>query len=204
MGLRATLVPADAGDPMLAHLHPGVQGRLAIDGRPVGSFGAVHPELLDAWDLPQGLAVAYGELAVDALPAPVPVAFVALPRFPATSRDLSLDLAVELPAAEVVAALEAAAAGDAARTVQTGLSADDPPRLCPPGGSAGEGGPAIQVVEDYRGQGVDDGRRALLLRLGYRAAERTVTDDEVQALHAAIVEAALVTLHRRDPRARAR
>lgn len=202
VGLRATLAPAAVDDPELPYLHPGVRGRLAIDGRRVGSFGAVHPGLLDAWDLPEGTAVVYGELHVDALPGPAPVAFVALPRFPTTSRDLSLDLAVELPAAEVVAALEAAAAGDAARAVQAELSADDPPRLSP--GDAGEGAVAIAVVEDYRGQGVDDGRRALLLRLGYRASERTVTDDEVQALHAAIVEAALETLRRRDPRARAR
>ena len=85
--------------------------------------------------------------------------------------------------------------------MQAGLSADDPPRLCP--GDSGEGA-AVEVVEDYRGHGVDPGRRALLLRLGYRASERTVTDDEVQALHAAIVDEALATLHRRDPKARAR
>lgn len=201
VGLRATLAPAAVDDPELPHLHPGVRGRVAIDGRIVGSFGAVHPHVLDAWELPESTAVIYGELAVDALPAPTPVAFAALPRFPATSRDLSLDLAVELPAAEVVAALEAAAAGDAARAVQATLSADDPPRLSP--GDAGEGA-AVEVVEDYRGQGVEPGRRALLLRLGYRAHERTVTDDEVQALHAAIVDGALATLHRRDPKARAR
>jgi len=203
LGLRATLTPADATDPLLVHLHPGVRGRLAIDGRPVGSFGAVHPELVAAWDLPEGTVV-YGELAVDALPVPLPVSLAVLPRFPATSRDLSLDLAVEIPAADVVVALEAAARGDAARAAQASLSADDPPRLSPHDGGAGQAGAAIEVVEDYRGHGVEDGRRALLLRLGYRAAERTVTDDEVQSLHAAIVDAALAVLRGRDPLARAR
>lgn len=203
MGLRATLVPADATDPLLVHLHPGVRGRLAIDGRPVGSFGVVHPELLDAWDL-QGTAVVYGELSVDTLPMPEPVQLAALPRFPATSRDLSLDLAVEIPAAQVVAALEAAARGDVVRAMVERLGAlgADPPRLSPH--DASQAGAAIEVVEDYRGQGVEPGRRALLLRLGYRAAERSVTDDEVQALHAAIVEAALAELRRSDPAARAR
>lgn len=200
LGLPATLAPAAADDPELQHLHPGIRGRVTTGGVVVGSFGAVHPELLDAWDLPQGLPVVYGELAVDGLPSPAPVRFAALPRFPATSRDLSLDLAVELPAAEVVAALHAAALGDAARAVQARLCADDPPRL-----SVGDvGQAAIEVVEDYRGPGVEDGRRALLLRLGYRAAERTVTDDEVQTLHAAIVEQALAALRPRDSNARAR
>jgi phenylalanyl-tRNA synthetase beta chain len=128
------------------------------------------------------------------------VRFAALPRFPATTRDLSLDLAVELPAAMVVAALLAAAQGDAARAVQATLSADDPPRL--PVGDVGQD--AVEVVEDYRGPGVEDGRRALLVRLRYRAAERTVTDDEVQVLHAAIVEQAVGALRARDPMARPR
>ncbi len=200
VGLAARLAPAATDDPELTHLHPGVRGRVTIEGQPVGSFGAVHPELLDAWDLPQGLAVIYGELAVDALPAASAVRFVALPRFPATSRDLSLDLSVELPAAVVVGAIEAAASGAAARAEQARLSLEDPPRLAV--GDAGQ--QAVDVVEDYRGKGVADGRRALLLRLGYRATERSVTDDEVQSLHAVIVAEALAALHARDPQARAR
>lgn len=200
LGLRATLAPASADDPELAHLHPGVRGRVTMGGVAVGSFGAVHPALCDAWDLPEGLPVVYGELAVDALPGPVPVRHVALPRFPATSRDLSLDLAIEVPAADVVAALEAAAASPAALAVQAQHTAGDPPRL-----SLGDvGQAAVEVVEDYRGAGVDEGRRALLLRLGYRAGERTVTDDEVQALHAVLVEQALEALRARDAGVRAR
>ena len=199
-GLDAELRPAPTEDPGLAHLHPGVRARVHVDGRAVGSFGAVHPELLDAWDLPDGLAVIYGELFVDALPVPAPVEVAALPRFPATRRDLSLDLAVDLPAAEVVEAILEAAASEAAAAVQAELSTDDPPRLAPDDA----GHRAVEVVEDYRGQGVDEGRRALLLRLGYRARERTVTDDEVQRLHTVLVEQALQRLRPRDPQARAR
>lgn len=200
VGQHPRLAPAASDDPELVHLHPGMRGRITIDATTVGSFGVIHPDVLDAWDLPEGVAVVYGELAVDALPAVGAVRFTALPRFPATSRDLSLDLAVELPAAIVVQAIEAAATGEAARAEQARLSADDPPRL-----AVGDGGQqAVDVVEDYRGQGVADGRRALLLRLGYRASERTVTDAEVQSLHAVIVAQALAALHERDPLARPR
>jgi phenylalanyl-tRNA synthetase beta chain len=198
VGLFATIVPGEADDPELSHLHPGVRGRLELDGRAVGSFGAVHPELASAWNLPDGVPVVYGELSVDALPVTRAVRFSAVPRFPATSRDLSIDLAVDVPASAVVQALEAA--GAAIRGAGARLHADDPPRL-----DTGVGGrSAVEVVEDYRGTGVEPGRRALLLRLGYRAAERTVTDDEVQALHGAIVEAALEALRQRDPAARVR
>jgi phenylalanyl-tRNA synthetase beta chain len=60
------------------------------------------------------------------------------------------------------------------------------------------------VVEDYRGKGVPDGYRALLLRLHYRAPERSVTDDEVQTLHGAVVEAAVGALKTQVPSVRVR
>ncbi|MCX4244541.1 phenylalanine--tRNA ligase subunit beta [Paraliomyxa miuraensis] len=195
VGLEGTLAPA--GDDASSHLHPGVQALVRVGERTVGGLGAVHPDLVEAWELPTGTAVVYGELRVDELPAPAPVAVKALPRFPATSRDLSLDLSVELPAADVVAALVAAANEAGASVV--------PPSADPPQLAVGDvGRHPVEVVEDYRGAGVEDGRRALLLRLGYRAHERTVTDDEVQRLHEAATERALQALRRRDPKARVR
>lgn len=190
IGLRAALASADADDPALTHLHPGVRGTLTLGGDPIGSFGAVHPDLLQAWSIPDGVVVVYGEISVDALPNAPTTRFSGLPRFPATSRDLSLDLAVEIPSAAVVAAIEASSA-------ETTVDGDDPPRL-----SVGDNArDAVEVIEDYRGKGVQDGRRALLLRLGYRAADRSVTDAEVQALHDRIIEGALGRLRARDPAA---
>jgi hypothetical protein len=43
-----------------------------------------------------------------------------------------------------------------------------------------------------------------LLRLHYRAAQRSVTDAEVQPLHDALVAQALLALRRLDPAARVR
>ncbi|MEX1364965.1 MAG: phenylalanine--tRNA ligase subunit beta [Nannocystaceae bacterium] len=194
MGLQATLQPLAVDAPGLNHLHPGIRAAVHVGDAVVGSFGEVHPDVLDAWDLPEGLTAVYGELEVDALPAIAAVKLTTLPRFPATSRDLSLDLSVAVAAATVVQALHQAAAGvDLA-------GQDDPPRL-----SVGDHGRSpVEVIEDYRGQGVEPGRRALLLRLGYRAADRTVTDAEVQTLHDRVVEAALLRLREHDPDARPR
>ncbi|MCH9684752.1 MAG: phenylalanine--tRNA ligase subunit beta [Deltaproteobacteria bacterium] len=191
IGLVATTAPAEVDDPALAHLHPGVRGRVLVDGRDVGSFGQVHPDVCEAWDLPDELPVVYGELRVDALPQPQPVRAQGLPRFPATSRDLSLNLDTAIPASVVVDALTEAAAA----SIDT--SVDDPPRLA----VGDQARTPIEVVEDYRGKGVPDGRRALLLRLGYRAQERSVTDAEVQQLHDVVVEGALTILRQRDPEA---
>jgi phenylalanyl-tRNA synthetase beta chain len=166
--------------PGVTWLHPGVQARLTVGAGEaavaVGVVGELHPDLVAAWGLPEGSRPVYAELDVAALPAAEVALAREIPRFPATSRDLSLEIPLGLPAAEVVLALRA---GAAAQT----LTGEDPPRLH---ASGGEGG--VEVLEDYRGAGVPAGHRALLLRLHYAAHSRSVTDAEVQALHAAIVE----------------
>jgi phenylalanyl-tRNA synthetase beta chain len=162
-------------------LHPGIQASLWVTNgeggeREVGVVGELHPEALAARDVAE-LELAYGELWIESLPGIPIVQFEEVARFPATSRDLSLDLDVHVTAQEATAARLA--------------NADDSQH-------------PILIVEDYRGEGVEPGRRALLLRLYYRAAQRSVTDVEVQALHDSLVAEALATLRFLDPAARVR
>jgi phenylalanyl-tRNA synthetase beta chain len=174
-------------------LHPGAQAELVLGEIVVGRYGRVHPDLLVRWDLPRAVTAAYGELWLEAVPAAIVPRMRVLPRFPASSRDVSLDVATEVPAArivEVIAQAEAQARG----------AGEDPPRL-----SIGDrGDAAIEIVDDYRGEGIVAGRRALLLRLHYRCASRSVTDAEVQALHTAILDAALRVLRGVDAVVRTR
>ncbi len=199
LGHRGSLRPCDDEAGPVPWLHPGVQARVALqreEGRVfVGHFGEIHPALLRAWQLPDTVRAVYGELDVEALPDLRPAAYRELPRFPATARDLSLEISITLPAALVVDALR-----EAEQEIAASASEPDPPRL-----SAGDAGTeAIEVLEDYRGPGVPTGRRALLLRLHYRARERSVTDEEVQAWHAAVVSRATARLAAFDPGVHAR
>jgi phenylalanyl-tRNA synthetase beta chain len=192
LALGHRLIPVDSPTPS-QHLHPGVQVALAIGDTVVGEAGEIHPELLAAWGLPEGTRAYYAEIDVDALPAR-PVALARdLPRFPATTRDLSLELPIAVSAARVVAALSAAAA-------EIRGQGDDPVRLA----TDSFGAHAIDVLEDYRGTGVPAGHRALLLRLNYAAEQRTVTDEEAQALHVAIVARACDALRPSAPGVRVR
>lgn len=172
-------------------LHPGIQASIWVADRRVGAVGELHPDLLHNRDLTD-LELAYGELWIDALPAIPIVQFEEFARFPGTSRDLSLDLDASVPARTAVAALLEAATSRIGDGGDVQLANADDPRH------------PILIVEDYRGEGVEPGRRALLLRLHYRAAQRSVTDAEVQPLHDALVTTALAALRQRDPAARAR
>lgn len=190
VGLRLGLVPRTVGP---AHLHPGVQVALACAGQIVGEAGEVHPDLVAAWGLPEGTRVHYAEIEVEALPPGVVARCRELPRFPTTSRDLSLEAPVALPAIRVTQALAAAA-------VAAKGPGDDPVRLA----ADSFGDPAIELIEDYRGKGVPEGHRALLVRMHYAAEARSVTDDEAQALHVAIVARACEALRAEAPAIRTR
>ncbi|MBX7080581.1 MAG: phenylalanine--tRNA ligase subunit beta [Nannocystaceae bacterium] len=185
LGSAATVrVPAEP----VAWLHPGAQAEIvADDGVVVGRFGRVHPRALAPWSLPRGAGVCYGELWLERLPDLRVPRYAALPRFPASARDLSLDVAVDLPAGVIIEALQQAAIAVAA-------TGDDPPRLV----AGDRARAAIEWLEDYRGEGIAAGRRAVLLRLHYRAQGRSITDEEVHALHMRIVDTALVALAQRD------
>ena len=46
---------------------------------------------------------------------------------------------------------------------------------------------AVSFVDVFEGKGIAEGERSLTIRLEYRSADRTLTDDEVDGVHANIV-----------------
>jgi phenylalanyl-tRNA synthetase beta chain len=139
-------------------LHPGVQARVLVGGRPVGVWGELHPDLARALELP--FPPLLFELDLGALGPTAPPVMRELPRFPAVVRDLSFFVAAELPARVIEEKL---------------LELRDP--LCV----------EVQVLEDYREAGrVPEGQKSMLWSLTYRAADRTLTDAEVETVHEAL------------------
>jgi phenylalanyl-tRNA synthetase beta chain len=134
-----------------AALHPGRTAELRIGGRQVGYAGELHPAIAEAADLPRVVAVA--ELDLDAVIAAGdrPVEAHALASYPAATQDLSLVVAREAPAGEVGAAIAE---------------------------GAGELLEYLELVDDYRGQGVPAESKSLTFALRFRADDRTLTAAE--------------------------
>ncbi|WP_350346963.1 phenylalanine--tRNA ligase subunit beta [Agromyces sp. G08B096] len=132
-------------------LHPGRTAELRVDGRVVGVAGELHPAVAEANDLPRVVAVA--ELDLDAVIAAGdrPVEARALSSYPAATQDLSLVVARDVPAAAVAAAVREGA-GDLLEHVE--------------------------LVDDYRGQGVAESEKSLTFALRFRAPDRTLTAAE--------------------------
>jgi phenylalanyl-tRNA synthetase beta chain len=157
--------------PQAAGLHPRGAAEVVVGDAPVGRFGPLHPDVVDAFDL--GGPALVVELDLDAIAAlgHVIPRYRSIPRLPAVTRDLSLVVGSDL-FAERVAGTLASAAGE----------------LCE----------SIEVVGDFRGGSVPEGRRSLTFRVVYRDPKartgaddaRTLTDQEVDVVEKRMVEAA--------------
>jgi phenylalanyl-tRNA synthetase beta chain len=139
-------------------------------GRRLGVVGQIAPAIAEARGLPAAEEVFAAELDLDLLADAADGAdrlVESLPRHPSIVRDISMLVDDTLPAAAVRGTIRSAA----------------PSTLV-----------SIIEFDRYQGKGVPDGRVSLSLRLTFRAADRTLTDDEVQGATDSIVDA-LRTAH---------
>jgi len=143
-----------------AHLHPRGAAWIAVEGERVGSLGPLHPSVAEAFDVGEGVIVVEIDLdAIGALGAP-PTTFVALPRFPATLRDIAVVVRDDVPAGDLELAVRDAA-GDLAEHVA--------------------------LFDRFVGGGIPASHASLALRVVYRASDRTLTDAEVDDRHAQVI-----------------
>jgi phenylalanyl-tRNA synthetase beta chain len=142
----------------VAYLHPGAAGELVHGADVIGWFGEVHPDVRKRLGI-DGAVFAF-DLELENLPLAGPAQMQAIPRFPGSTRDVSLLLAAELPAARVIDVIEQVAEPLVQR---------------------------IRLLEDYRDPKLGDGRKSMLWSIEYRSADRTLTDAEVDKAHEAIV-----------------
>jgi phenylalanyl-tRNA synthetase beta chain len=150
---------ADYQPSALSWLHPGIQAEVRVGEVVVGHVGQLHPST--ARMLALAATPLLFELDLQALPAPVAVKAVELPRFPSVVRDLSFFVDETVTARHMRALFE---------RLRSPLCVD------------------VRVLEEYRGEKRPAGRKGMLWSFTYRAADRTLTDAEVQKLHDELVE----------------
>ncbi|HEV3470408.1 MAG TPA: phenylalanine--tRNA ligase subunit beta [Pyrinomonadaceae bacterium] len=144
------------------HLREGQAARVTLDGEAVGTLGRLSEELSSGYKFRQPVFV--GEVSLGALLATPerPVRYAPLPRFPGVARDVSLT------------ADRRASYGEMRRAI-LGLGIPE----CR----------GVALVDVYEGANLPEGKRSLTLRVEYRADDRTLRDEEVDAMHARVVEA---------------
>jgi phenylalanyl-tRNA synthetase beta chain len=149
-----------------SRLHPGRTASLWAQGKRLGTFGQLHPQLRQERGLPDEV---YGfELDLDVLldqldqDENVTPLFKPYSSYPASDRDIAFFAPVQISVAEIERLLQRV------------------------GGSLLE---SVELFDEYRGENVPEGRRSLAFRLTYRADDRTLTETDVDPLQQKVREA---------------
>ncbi|MGH7332534.1 MAG: phenylalanine--tRNA ligase subunit beta [Candidatus Rokuibacteriota bacterium] len=143
----------------VAGLEPDTAGALVVGGVEAAIFGEVALTARARFGIDAPVFAVLVPLdALARLPAPV-VRYEPLPRYPSVARD--------------VAFLIGAAGEPTAAAIEAAM--------------AGEAGPLLREMTLFDVFRFPDGRRSLAWRLVFQASDRTLTDDEVNAIHARVV-----------------
>ena len=146
-----------------AWYHPGRSGALQLGNNVLAHFGELHPAVLDALDVK--VAVVGFEVYLGALPVPKSKGGRARPTlvvsdFPPVERDFAFILAAEVPADTLVRA-----AKNADKLLVSSVTVFD-------------------MFEDER---IGAGKKSVAFSVRMEPADRTLTDDEIEAVSAKIV-----------------
>jgi phenylalanyl-tRNA synthetase beta chain len=140
-------------------LHPGRSAAVSIGGAALGWLGEIHPLVCRTWDIDAAVG-----FEIDAAPLLAAATlgeeeFEDLTTFPAALRDVAVVVPADVSAAQVRAAV-LAGGGELLREAD--------------------------VFDLYEGEQLGEGKKSLALSLEFRAADRTLTDEEVEAARQSI------------------
>ena len=155
-GLGAEAAFAPASQPFL---HPARAASVAFGGAEAGWLGELHPAVAAEWDLPAAVAFEFDLASLFTAAATGAEVYEDLLTHPALLQDFAVVVPEEVPA-ERVRAVIADAGGELLQRAE--------------------------IFDLYRGEQIGEGRKSLALRLEFRAAGRTLTDEEVAPVRAAI------------------
>jgi len=143
-----------------ATLHPGKSASILLDDELVGVVGALHPDTEVSLDLGGDHWLFEIDLErVDAAAVPAK-RYRGLPRFPAIVRDLALVVSSDFRSADVVTFVR-----EWNRDLVEG----------------------VHLFDEYVGSPIAPGKKSLAYSIAYRAEDRTLTDEEVNALQDMLV-----------------
>lgn len=140
--------------------HPGRSAEIYLLGKRIGFMGEIHPGLGKEWGLERALIF---ELELSPLmeACDLGIRAVSIPKFPAMHRDLALVVPMEVPARAVMS------------------------RIQELGGELLE---QVDIFDVYRGKPIPEDRKSLAFTLKYQSLDRTLKDEEVNALNSQVLE----------------
>ncbi|MGA2191932.1 MAG: phenylalanine--tRNA ligase subunit beta [Nitrospirota bacterium] len=143
-------------------LHPGKSAWIMVGGKGAGYLGELHPGVIRACDLPVGAYIFELDLQSLLDLEPEPPKYSPLPRFPSVERDVAVIVPEEVTSFSIMRVIE---------SLKIELIED------------------IRLFDYYAGKPIPEGKKSLAYTITYRSTSRTLTDEEVNEVHQAVVAA---------------
>jgi phenylalanyl-tRNA synthetase beta chain len=143
--------------------YPGRAARLRVGGRTIGVLGELHPKVVAAYDLPEGVPVLAADLDAGVLLGALSESHrvAPVPRFPAVQQDIAVIVDEAIRADQVEAAIRQG------------------------GGTLLVG---VRLFDVYRGEQIGAGKKSLAYKLSFQAPDKTLTDEIVARQQSRLVK----------------
>ncbi len=144
---------SDAFDEKSA-MHPGRSAVIIKDGAALGIMGEIHPEVQETYEFGTKVYVAKLNIPEMMQTAVTEITYKQLPKFPASTRDLSLICDDEIPVAELEKAIKNA---------------------------CGKILEKVTLFDVYKGKQIEEGKKSVSYSLTLRSHEGTLTDEQADS-----------------------
>lgn len=132
-------------------MHPGRSAVILKDGKPLGIMGEIHPDVQETYGIGTKTYVAKLNIPEMMSSAVTEISYKPLPKFPATTRDLSLICDDSIPVAELEKAIK---------------------------GAVGKILEKVTLFDVYKGKQIEDGKKSVSYSLTMRSHDSTLTDEQ--------------------------
>lgn len=152
----------DCGFDEVSAFHPGRVAVAKADGKPLAVFGELHPDVLETYGI--GVrAYAAKVLITELLDIDIPEkTYKPLPKYPATTRDISLICDDEIPVASLEKLIKEAVGGILEK---------------------------VNLFDVYKGEQIENGKKSVAFSVAMRSHDGTLTDEQADAAMKRVVKA---------------
>ena len=142
--------------------HPGRSAVIMRDGKALGILGEIHPEVQEKYGI--GVKTYVAKLNIPELmeSAAGKITYQPLPKFPATTRDLSVICDDEIPVAELEKAIK---------------------------GAVGKILEKVTLFDVYKGKQIEDGKKSVSYSISMRSHDGTLTDEQADGAMKRVLKA---------------
>ncbi len=144
--------------------HPGKSADIVVSEVRIGTFGLLLPEIVDELNIKAARPEIYlCEIDLDSLIPLIPQTgkYSPIPRYPYIERDIAIVVNESVLAASLVVDI---------RRFPSELIED------------------VTIFDYYKGPNIPEGKKSLAFTIRYRAKDRTLTDEEVDTVHKALIQ----------------